>query len=365
MRPFPDDPLSSSPGYDWLNGMSAHVLRALRLAAALSLAPLLSATASVAGDGALDAVRTRGQLICGVGDGPRGFSSVDRDGTWSGIGVDFCRALAAAVIGDRDAVKFLAVSGGDHLSALRSGRIDVLARRATMTSSRDTSLAIRYPVVLAFDGQGFMVRKSQGVASALELSGARICGMSATADAQGIADYFGGLKMPFELTRYERWEDAVMAYANKTCQVLSADLSMLALARQQSLDPGDHIILPEMATRHLVGPVIRQGDEAWFSVVRWTVYALIAAEELGITAANVDAMRASGTPEARRFLGVEMELSRQLGLSTDWTQHIVKQVGSYGELFERNLGLKSALKLERGLNNLSSKGGLLYAPPFR
>ena len=342
--------------------MSARVRRALRLAAALSLASLLSANASVAGDGALDAVRTRGHLICGVGEGPRGFSSVDRDGAWSGIGVDFCRALAAAVLGDRDAVKFLALSGGDHLSALRSGRIDVLARRATMTSSRDTSLAIRYPVVLAFDGQGFMVRKSQGVASALELSGARICGMSSTADAQGIADYFGGLKMPFELTRYERWEDAIMAYANKTCQVLSADLS---LARHQDLDPADHVILPEMAARHLIGPVIRQGDEAWFSVVRWTVYALIAAEELGITAANVDAMKASGTPEARRFLGVEMELSRQLGLNPDWTQRIVKQVGSYGELFERNLGSKSALKLERGLNNLSSKGGLLYAPPFR
>ncbi len=345
--------------------MRANFRRAWRLVSALGLVSTLWSCPSLASPGALETVRARGHLICGVGDGPRGFSAVDRDGAWSGIGVDFCRALAAAVLGSRESVKFQAVSGSDHLSALRSGAIDVLARRAAMTSSRDTTLAIRFPVVLAVDGQGFMVRKSQSIASALELSGARLCVLGDTADAQGVADYFGGLKMPFELTRYDRWEDAVMAYANKSCQVLSADVSMLALARQENAEPGEHTILPEMATMHLIGPVVRQGDEAWFSVVRWTAYALIAAEEFGITAANVDAVKASGSPEARRFLGVETELSRQLGLGADWIQRIVRQVGNYGDLFERNLGSRSPLRLERRLNNLASKGGLLYAPPFR
>jgi len=345
--------------------MRTHFHRAWRVAATPTLALVLLAAASTADAGMLETVRARGHVICGVGDGPKGYSILDREGAWSGIGVDLCRALAAAVLGSKDAVQFLAVAGSDHLSALQSGSIDVLSRRAAMTSSRDTTLSIRFPAVLVFDGQGFMVRKSQGVASALELSGARICVMSDTADAQGIADYFGGLKMPFELTRYERWQDAVMAYANKSCQVLSADISILALARQQGTEPSEHIILPEMTTMHLIGPAIRQGDEAWFSIVRWTVYALIAAEELGITGANIDAMKASGSPEARRFLGVETELSRRLGLGADWTQRIVKQVGNYGELFERHLGLRSHLKLERRLNNLASKGGLQYAPPFR
>jgi len=345
--------------------MRPHFHRALRVAAVASLALVLSAPAAPLQAGVLEAARARGHLICGVGDGPQGFSSVDRDGAWSGISVDFCRALAAAVLGSKDAVKYRAVSGTDHLSTLLAGEIDVYSRHAAMSSSRDTALEIRFPGVLVFDGQGFMVRKSQGVASALELSGARICVMSDTADAQGIADYFGGLKMPFELARYERWPDAVMAYDNKSCQVISADVSLLALARQLSAEPSDHIILPESAAMHLVGPVIRQGDDAWFSVVRWTLYALVAAEELGITGANVDSMKASGSPQARRFLGIEMGPGRNLGLGAEWTQRIVKQIGNYGELFERHLGLKSPLKLERRLNSLAGKGGLQYAPPFR
>lgn len=350
---------------DAMGGMRILLRRVLRIAAILGLtAPVLSLV-SVAEAGVLETVRARGHLICGVGDGPKGYSLLSGEGVWSGISVDFCRALAAAVLGSKDAAKFVAVSPGERFTALLSGDIDVLSRNVAMTSSRDTAHGIRFPGVLVFDGQAFMVRKSQGVASALELSGTRICIVTETADAQGIADYFGALRMPFELSKFDKWPDAVMAYTNKGCQVLSADLSVLALARQEFADPGDHIILPEFATRQLVGPAVRQGDEDWFSVVRWTIYALIAAEELGVTAANVDNMRASGSPEVRRFLGADLEFGQRLGLSADWTQRTIKQVGNYGELFERHLGLKSPLKLERRLNNLAIKGGLHYAPSFR
>jgi general L-amino acid transport system substrate-binding protein len=312
----------------------------------------------------LEAVRARGHVVCGVGSGPKGYSAVNAQGAWSGISVDFCRAIAAGVVGNKDAVKFSIVSPGDGIAALRSGEIDVLARNIGMTWSRDTALGVRFAAVLVHDGQGFMVRKSQNIASALELSGARIC-VAAGADEQGMADYFASLKISAEPMKFPTWPEAVMAYAAKSCMVLTADISALALARQDLSDSADHIILPEMATREPVGPAVRQGDDEWFSIVRWTFYALVAAEELGIGAANVDAARSSPSSGVRRFLGVEADLGRSLGLSADWTQRVIRQVGNYGELFDRNLGQKSSLKLERRLNNLSRKGGLLHAPPFR
>jgi general L-amino acid transport system substrate-binding protein len=313
----------------------------------------------------LETVRERGHIVCGVGNGLKGYSTANADGTWTGISVDFCRALAAAVLGSKDAVKFVPLPAAERFSALQSGEIDILSRDATLTSSHDTGLGIRFPGVLVYDGQGFMVRKSQGIASALELSGARVCVVTETADAEGIASYFGGLKMPVELIRFDKWQEVVAAYANKACQVLSADVSTLALTRQQLSDPDEHIILPELATKHLIGPAVRQGDDAWFSIVRWTLYALIAAEELGITSANVDAMKGLASGDVRNFLGLDLDLGKHLGLSADWTQRVVKQVGNYGELFERHLGPKSPMKLERRLNNLASNGGLHYAPSFR
>jgi general L-amino acid transport system substrate-binding protein len=346
-----------------VDGMRGLLRRALRFAVALGLAALLPASPVLAG--VLETVRAREHLICGVGDGPKGYSTVDAEGVWTGISVDFCRALAAVVLGTKDAVKFRLVPKTERFSALQEGEIDVLSRNVTMTSSHDTSLGVRFPGVLVFDGQGFLVRKSQGVASALELSGARICVMAETADAQGIGDYFSALRMPYELSKFDKWPDAVAAYTNKSCQVLSADVSVLGLARQKFPDPSEHMLLPEIAARQLVGPAVKQGDEDWFSVVRWTIYALIAAEELGITSANVDAMKGSTSAEVRHFLGVDTDFGRQLGLSADWTQRMIKQVGNYGEIFERHLGLKSPLKLERRLNNLATKGGLHYAPSFR
>jgi general L-amino acid transport system substrate-binding protein len=342
-----------------------HLRRALLLAATLVLTGLGWAAEGAADAGVLEAVRSRGHLICGVGDGPKGYSTLTAEGVWTGISVDFCKALAAAVLDNKDSVKFLLVPSSERFSALQSGEIDVLSRNLAMTSSRDTELGIRFPGVLVFDGQGFMVRKSQGVASALELSGARVCVMTETVDGEGVADYFGALKMPFDLVKFDKWQEAVAAYTNKACQVLSADLSVLALARQQLAVPENHIILPEVASRQPIGPAVRQGDEEWFSVVRWTIYALIAAEELGITSANVDLMKGSKNPMVRRFLGLDLDFDHRLGLSADWTQRVIRQVGNYGELFERHLGPKSPLKLERRLNNLASHGGLLYAPAFR
>jgi general L-amino acid transport system substrate-binding protein len=343
--------------------MRSPLRRALRFAAALAVAALVTASPVLAG--VLETVRARERLICGVGDGPKGYSTVSPEGAWSGISVDFCRALAAAVLGSKDAVKFRPVSKSERFSVLQSGDIDVLSRNLTMTSSNDTGLGIRFPGVLVFDGQGFMVRKAQGVASALELSGTRICVLAEPADMQGITDYFAALRMPFELSKFDKWQDATAAYTDKSCQVLSADVSVLSLARQHLADPNEHIILPEIAARHMVGPAVRQGDEDWFSIVRWTLYALIAAEELGINSANVDAMKSSPSAEVRQFLGVDPDPGRRLGLSADWAQRMIRQVGNYGEIFERHLGLKSPLKLERRLNNLAVKGGLHYAPSFR
>ncbi|MBO0742515.1 MAG: amino acid ABC transporter substrate-binding protein [Hyphomicrobiaceae bacterium] len=336
---------------------------ALHWAIALSLTWLASAPDGQAG--VLETVRARDHLVCGVGDGPKGYSTVNAAGVWSGISVDFCRAVAAAVLGDKDAVKFRPVQKAERFSALQSGEIDVLSRDLAITASRDTGFGIRFPGVLVFDGQGFMVRKAQGVASALELSGTRICVLSDGPDAQGIADYFGALRMPFELSKFDKWHDAVAAYTNKSCQVLSANVSRLSLERQHVADPSEQVILPEIAARHLVGPAVRQGDEVWFGVVRWTLYALVAAEELGINSSNVDAMKSSPSAEVRSFLGVDTDTGRRLDLTADWTQRLVRQVGNYGEIFERHLGQKSPLKLERRLNNLAVNGGLHYAPPFR
>jgi general L-amino acid transport system substrate-binding protein len=338
-------------------GISRNAAAVLALLACVAIAP--------AHAGVLETIRGRGHLVCGVGTDIKGYSAVNGSGTWTGISVDFCRALSAAVLGTKDAVKFVPLPPGERFSALQSGEVDVLSRNATLTSSHDTGLGIRFPGVLVYDGQGFMVRKSQGVSSALELSGARVCVVTEAADVEGVARYFGGLKMGVELLKLDKWPDAVAAYGNKNCQVLSANVSTLGLIRQQLTDPDEHIILPELASKQLVGPAVRQGDEDWFSVVRWTLYALIAAEELGITSANVDAMKASAAGDVRSFLGLDLDFGKRLGLSADWTQRIIKQVGNYGELFERHLGPKSPLKLERRLNNLASNGGLHYAPSFR
>jgi len=345
--------------------MRAGVRRAVGVVLVLAAA-LAGETSRVHADpDTLMAIRARGYIVCGVGDGPAGYSTTSVQGVWSGISADFCRALAAAVIGSKEAVRFRLLAAAEHISALQAGEIDVLARHTGMVPGQDASLGIRLAGILVYDGQGFMVSRSQNITSALELSGARICVTRESEAGHRISGYFTSLSMPFELVNFEKWQDAVMAYADKVCQVLSADLSDLALARQGLGDAGEHVILPELAFKQPTGPAVRQGDDEWFSVVRWTLYALIAAEQLGITAANVDSAKSATNAEVRRFLGIDMDLGTRLGLSADWTQRIVRQVGNYGELFERHLGRKSPLRLERRLNNLSSNGGLHYAPSFR
>jgi general L-amino acid transport system substrate-binding protein len=324
----------------------------------LTLAPAAAGTT-------LDAIRARGSILCGIGEPEAGFSEIGETRVRSGLDVEFCSALAAAVLGSKDAVKYWPLSPNDRFKTLQAGDVDVLARGATWTLSRDTELGARFAGVLFYDGQGFLTRRGNAVASVLELSGASVCALPGPMGEQGVADFFNAQRMRYQIVTQAHWDDVVKAYAAGDCTVLSGDVSLLAVARSKMKQPADHMILPELTTKEPAGPAVRQDDAQWFAVVRWTLMALIEAEELGITSANVDAMRASNEPEVRRFLGLEANLGQALGLPRDWAYQIVKNVGNYGEIFDRTLGAKSNLKLARGLNNLWTKGGLMYAMPFR
>jgi len=326
----------------------------------LTLGPALAAAGTT-----LDAIRARGNILCGIGEPEAGFSEINEARVRSGLDVEFCSALAAAILGSKDAVKFWPLAPNDRFKTLQTGDVDVLARGATWTLSRDTELGARFAGVLFYDGQGFLTRRGNAVASVLELSGASICALPGPMGEQGVADFFNAQRMRYQIVTQAHWDDVVKAYAAGDCTVLSGDVSLLAAARSKMKQPGDHMILPELITKEPAGPAVRQDDAQWFAVVRWTLMALIEAEELGITTANVDAMRASNEPEVRRFLGLEANLGQALGLPRDWAYQIVKNVGNYGEIFDRTLGAKSNLKLARGLNNLWTKGGLMYAMPFR
>jgi len=314
----------------------------------------------------LDDVRARGHLVCGVSEGMPGFASVAADGAWTGLDIDFCAAVATAVLGDRNAVKYRVVTAVSRYQALAAGEVDLLSRANGRTLSRDTELGVRYTDTLFHDGQGFLIRSGYAVASVLELSGATVCVMSGTSAAQGVETFFQSRKMRYQPVPAEHWNDAVKAYADGACTVLAGDITVLAAERSRLVNPADHVLMPEMIGKEMLGPVVRRGDEQWFSIVRWTLAALVSAEELGITSQNADALRASSTNvDVRRFLGLEADLGQGMGLARDWSYQVVKQVGNYGELFERNIGLKSPLGLERGINNLWTRGGLLSAGPLR
>ncbi len=313
----------------------------------------------------LDAVRARGKVVCGVADHAAGFSEVSPRGMWSGLDVEFCSALAAAVLGNRDAVKFLSLNPGDRFKSLQDNEIDVLLGATAWTLTRDTELGARFAGALYYDGQGFIIPRNHSIASVLELSGASICVLADTSDEAAIADFFGSRKMRYQLISSDRWEDLIKTYAAGGCTVLTGDVTLLAYEKSRLANGSDQMMLPEMITKEPYGPAVRAGDDAWFAIVRWTFMALIAAEELNISSSNVDAMKSSPSHEVRRFLGLDADLGAPLGLSRDWAYQVVKQVGNYAEIFERTLGQDSALKLDRGLNNLWSKGGLMYAAPFR
>lgn len=333
-----------------------------RLTTALGFTLALAVSAQA---GTLEKVRERGQVLCGVSPGVAGFSVPDEAGRWTGFDVDLCRAVAAAALGDASKVKFIPLSPKDRFVSLQSGEIDVLSRQATWTLSRDTQLGLRFAGINYYDGQGFMIRKSLNAGSAKELGGASVCVPTGTTTELNIADFFRANGMKYESVSFESGDQAAKAFESGRCDVFSNDVSALSAYRLKLVNPAEFMILPELISKEPLGPVVRQGDEAWNSIVRWSYFAMVAAEELGVSSANADQLAASGSPEVRRLLGSEGKFGEPMGLKNDWAMQIVKQVGNYGESHDRNVGAGSRLGIARGLNNLWSKGGLQYSPPVR
>lgn len=315
--------------------------------------------------GTLQNVKDRGTLSCGVSQGLPGFSAPDDKGNWTGFDVDICRAIAAAIFNDATKVKFVPLSAKDRFTALQSGEIDVLSRNSTWTLSRDTSLGLNYTGVTYYDGQGFLVRKSLKVNSALELNSASVCVQQGTTNEQNVADYFKGNNMKYEVIAFGTADETVKAYESGRCDVFTSDVSQLYAERLKLSAPADHGVLPEVISKEPLGPVVRHGDDQWFDIVKWTLFAMINAEELAITQKNVDEMANSPKPELKRIFGTDGNLGEQLGLTKDWVTRIIKAVGNYGESFDRNVGAGSQLGIARGLNKLWNQGGIQYAPPIR
>ena len=332
--------------------------------AAVSGALFLAASVQA---GTLDDVRKRGHLNCGINTGLAGFASPDDKGTWQGFDVDFCRAVAAATLGDASKVRFTTLTGKTRFTALRSGEIDVLSRNTTWTFSRDTDLQVTFAGVNYYDGQGFIVPAKLGVKSAKQLDGASVCIQTGTTTELNLAEYFRIHRMKYQPVPVETFTEARGLYLAGRCDTYSTDASGLAAARASMTNPSAHVLLPEIISKEPLGPAVRQGDDQWADIVRWTLNATIAAEELGITSANAKEMAAKSTnPEIRRLLGAEKLQGREgLGLSAHWALDLIVQVGNYGESFEKHLGQGSTLKIARGLNGLWTDGGLHYAYPFR
>jgi general L-amino acid transport system substrate-binding protein len=336
-----------------------------RAVVTFALAAILGCTGWAASAQTLNTVKSRGILNCGANGTLAGFGLPDAQGNWKGLDVDFCRAVAAAIFDDANKVKFVPLSAKDRFTALQSGEVDVLSRNTTWTSSRDTALGLNFVGVNYYDGQGFMVNKALKVNSALELNGAAVCVQQGTTTELNLADYFRANKMQLKTVTFATANEAVKAYDTGRCDAYTTDASGLYAERLRLASANDHIILPEIISKEPLGPVVRHGDDQWFDVNKWVLYAMIYAEELGINSKNLDEMLKSNNPDVRRFLGTEGNFGEQLGLPKDWAVRIVKQVGNFGESFERNVGQGSPLKISRGLNALWTKGGLMYAMPVR
>ncbi|HWD59648.1 MAG TPA: amino acid ABC transporter substrate-binding protein [Stellaceae bacterium] len=335
------------------------------LAAAAMIAVFGALNSAQAGP-TLDKVKQAGSLSCGVSTGIAGFSQPDSQGNFSGIDVDVCRALAAAVLGDPGKVKFVPLTAQQRFTALQSGEVDILSRNTTWTLQRDAELGINFGPVVYYDGQGFMVAAKLGVKSAKELNGATICVQPGTTTELNLADYFRANKMEYKPVVIEKLDEVVAAFFGGRCDVFTTDRSQLAAVRvSRAPSPGDYMILPEVISKEPLAPAVRQGDDQWHDIVDWTIFALIQAEESGITKANVDDMMKSDDPNIKRMLGVTPGMGKLLGLEENWAYNEIKLVGNYGEIFDRNIGAGSPLKLERGLNALWKNGGLQYAMPIR
>jgi len=337
-------------------------MKRVSLALTLALATAIAAPGARAAD-TLQAVKDRGKLSCGVSQGLPGFSNPDDKGNWTGIDVDVCRAIAAAIFDDPNKVSFVPLTAKDRFAALQSGEIDLLSRNTTWTLQRDDTYGA-FTGVTYYDGQGFMVKKSLKVNSALELNSASVCVQTGTTTEQNLADYFKANNMKYEVIAFAGADETVKAYESGRCDVFTTDMSGLYAERLKLANPADHVVLPEIISKEPLGPMVRHGDDKWFNIVRWTLFAMINAEEMGVTQKNVDEMAKSEKPDLKRAFG-DGNLGEGLGLTKDWFARIIKAEGNYGEMYERNVGSGSKLQIARGLNQLWNKGGIQYAPPIR
>ncbi len=330
----------------------------------ISLAALMATTVAASAD-TLESTKKAGVLKCGVSTGLPGFAEVGADNQWKGLDVDVCRAVAAAVLGDATKVKIVPLTAKERFAALTSGEVDLLSRNTTWTQSRDTSLGINFAGVNYYDGQGFLVSKDLGVKSAKELDGASVCITAGTTTEMNLADYFKTNGMKYNPITYDTADQVTKGFEAGRCDLITSDASQLYALRTKMADPAKYVVLPEIISKEPLGPAVRQGDDVWFNIVRWSLNAMKTAEEFGVDSGNIDKMKGSKNPEIRRLLGVEGELGKNLKLEENWAYNIVKQVGNYGQSFERNVGQGSPLKIDRGVNALWTKGGLQYSPPFR
>ena len=339
------------------------MIKSVRLITAATTAAFV---ASAAYAGTVDDVKKKGHVQCGVSQGLPGFSNPDQKGNWTGIDVDVCRAVAAAVLGSADKVKYTPLSAKERFTALQSGEVDMLSRNTTWTLVRDTALGLNFAGVNYYDGQGFMVRKDLGVKSAMELAGASVCVNIGTTTELNMADFFRANELEYEPVVFEKADEVVAAYDAGRCDVYTTDRSGLAAQRLKLADPGAHIVLPETISKEPLGPVVRHGDNKWGDVVRWTLYAMLEAEEYGVNSGNAADLKANTkNPVIMRLLGVEGDLGQSLGLDNEWSYNVISQVGNYAEIYDANVGPDTPLKLERGVNALWKDGGLQYPMPVR
>src|SRR5215510_13759352 len=307
----------------------------------------------------------RGEVLCGVNAGLPGFSIPDDKGNWTGFDVDFCRAVAAAIFDDPKKAKFLPLDASERFKELQSRKVDILSRNSTWSMSRETNYDLYFPAVAYYDGQGFMLPRSRNIDSALDLNNSKVCVQEGTTTALNVADHFKANNMKYEEMKFNKLEDVVKAYNEGKCDTFTADVSQLYALRLNLAKPNDHVILPDVISKEPLAPVVRQKDDDWFLIVKWTFYAMVNAEELGITSQNIDEALKSTQPDVMRFVGTEGNYGEELGLTKDWAVRIIRHVGNYGEVYERNVGVDSDLGIPRGLNELWNAGGILYAPPIR
>ena len=335
-----------------------------KLTSTVMLASALAMSAGTVSAATLDDVQGKGHVQCGVSQGLPGFSNFDDKGVWSGVDVDICRAVAAAIFGDDSKVKYTPLSAKERFTALQSGEVDILSRNTTWTATRDTALGLNFAGVNYYDGQGFMVRKDLGVNSAKELSGASICTNTGTTTELNVSDYFRANNLDYTVVAFEKADEVVAAYDSGRCDVYTTDQSGLYAQRIKLKDPSAHKVLPDVISKEPLGPVVRQGDDQWFNLVKWSLFCMVNAEELGVTSSNAMAKAKGANPAIKRLMGQEGSFGENLGVSPTWCGNIISSVGNYGESFARNLSI-DPLNISRGVNELWSKGGLQYAPPIR